>query len=159
MHSAFRPGIYLSHFPRVPAMDLRFEAFNTDSSHPSSIGGRYQYWEVIQKQGYTNRGQIFGDWAGREAKGGQVWLTYHLSGNEWIQLELRHHKNSKDFIPGGTTLNDVSLQVVKRVRPDMELRGDFTFERYKAPVYLPNQQTVTATTIQFTWFPERKVSF
>jgi hypothetical protein len=158
-HGTFRPGIYLSHFPGVPSLDMRVEAVNTDSSHPSSIGGRYQYYETIQRQGYTSRGQIFGDWAGREAKGGQAWLTYHLSGNEWIQLGVRHHKNSKDFIPGGTTLNDVSIQVVKRIRHDMELRGDFTFERYKAPVYFPGQQTVTATTIQFTWFPERKVSF
>jgi len=159
LHAGFRPGMYLSHFPGISSMDLRFEAVYTDSPHPSSVGGHYQYWEDIQKQGYTNHGQIFGDWAGREAKGGQAWLTYHLSGNEWIQLGVRHHKNSKDFIPGGTTLNDVNLQVVKRIRRDMELRGDFTFERYKAPVYLPGQQTVTATTIQFTWFPERKVSF
>jgi hypothetical protein len=158
-HGAFRPGIYLSHFPSIPKLDLRAEGVYTDSPHPSSIGGRYQYWEAIQTHGYTNNGQIFGDWAGREAKGGQAWLTYHLSGNEWIQLGVRHHKNSKDFIPGGTTLNDVNVQVVKRIRRDMELRGDFTFERYKAPVYFPNQQTVTATTIQFTWFPERKVSF
>ena len=35
-------------------MDLRFEAANTDSSHPSSLGGHYQYWEEIQTQGYTN---------------------------------------------------------------------------------------------------------
>jgi hypothetical protein len=159
-HGTFRPGIYLSHFPRVPSLDMRVEVVNTDSSHPgASFGGRYQYWELIQKQGYTNHGQIFGDWVGREGKGGQAWLTYHLSGNEWIQLGVRHQKNSKDFIPGGTTLNDVNLQVVKRIRHDMELRGDFTFERYKAPVYLPDQQTVTATTIQFTWFPERKVNF
>jgi hypothetical protein len=158
-HGTFRPGIYLSHFPGVPNMDLRVEAVNTDSSHPSSVGGLYQYWELMQKQGYTNRGQIFGDWAGREAKGGQAWLTYHLSGNEWIQLAVRRQKNSKDFIPGGTTLNDINLQVVKRIRPDIEIQGNFTFERYKAPVYLPAQQTVTATTIQFTWYPERKVSF
>jgi hypothetical protein len=158
-HSGFRPGIYLSHFPGLSSMDLRAEAAYTDSPHPSSIGGRYQYWEIIQTQGYTNHGQIFGDWVGREGKGGQAWLTYHLSGNEWVQLGVRHQKNAKDFIPGGTTLNDVNVQVVKRVRHDMELRGDVTFERYKAPVYFPDQQTVTATTIQFTWFPERKVSF
>jgi hypothetical protein len=158
-HGTFRPGIYLSHLPRLPMMDLRFEVVNTDSSHPSSIGGRYQYWEVIQTQGYTNHGQIFGDWAGREGKGGQAWLTYHLSGNEWIQAGMRHHKVSKDFVPFGTTLNDINLQVVKRFRHDLELKGDFTFEQYKAPVYMSGKQTVTATTFQLTWYPERKVSF
>ncbi len=44
--------------------------------------------DPIQKQAYTNKGNILGDWIGREAKGGQAWLTYHLSGNEWVQLEV-----------------------------------------------------------------------
>jgi hypothetical protein len=158
-HGCFRPGLYLSHVPGIPRLDARFEATDTDSSYPLSIGGRYQYWEVIQVQGYTNNGQIFGDWIGREGKGGQGWLTYHLSGNEWIQLELRNQKNAKDFIPGGTTLNDATFRVVKRIGKDLEINGAFTFERYKAPIYLPGAQTVTATTIQLTWFPERRVNF
>ncbi len=158
-HGSFRPGLYMSHLPHLPMMDLRVEAVNTDSSHPSSVGGHYQYWEILQRQGYTNNGQIFGDWAGRESKGGQAWLTYHLSGNEWIQAGMRHQKAAKDFIPGGTTLNDFNLQVVKRLGRNVEMKGDFTFERYKAPVYLPGLQTVTATTFQLTWYPERKVSF
>jgi hypothetical protein len=159
LHGAFRPGLYLSHFPGVSKLDLRAEAVNTDSSHPGSLGGHYQYWEAVQVQGYTNNGQLFGDWAGRESKGGQAWLTYHFSGNEWAQLGVRRQKASKDFIPGGTTLSDVTLEVVKRLKPDLELRGNFTFERYKAPIYLPGTQTVTATTFQLTWFPERKVNF
>jgi hypothetical protein len=145
--------------PRIPKLDVRFEAVDTDSSYPSSLDGRYQYWEDIQVEGYTNNGQIFGDWIGREGKGGQAWTTYHLSGNEWIQLEMRHQKNSKDFIPGGTTLNDISFQVVKRLGNDLEIKGDFTYERYKAPIYLPGMQNVTATTVQVTWFPTRRVSF
>ena len=159
LHGTFRPGLYLSHVPSVPKLDVRVEGIDTDSSHPSSIGGRYQYWEVIQVQGYTNNGQLFGDWVGREDKGGQAWLTYHLSGNEWLQASMRHQKASKDFITGGTTLNDINFQAVKRFGPDIEVRGDFTFERYKAPVYLPGEQTVRSTSIQFTWFPNRKVSF
>ena len=159
LHGTFRPGLYLSHVPRIPKVDMRVEGIDTDSSHPSSIGGRYQYWEYIQRQGYTNNGQLFGDWVGREDKGGQAWLTYHLSGNEWIQASMRHQKASKDFIPGGTTLNDINFQAVRRFGPDFEVKGDFTFERYKAPVYLPGMQTVTSTSIQFTWFPNRKVSF
>ena len=158
-HGCFRPGLYLSHVPRIPKLDVRFEAVDTDSSYPSSLDGRYQYWEDIQVEGYTNNGQIFGDWIGREGKGGQAWTTYHLSGNEWIQLEMRHQKNSKDFIPGGTTLNDISFQVVKRLGNDLEIKGDFTYERYKAPIYLPGMQNVTATTVQVTWFPTRRVSF
>lgn len=159
LHGAYRPGLYLSHVPSIPNLDIRAEAVNTDSSHPNSIGGRYQYWETVQKQGYTNKGQLFGDWIGREDKGSQAWITYHLSGNEWIQASVRNQKASKDFIPGGTTLRDLNFQVVKRLGRDLEIRGDFTYERYKAPIYLPGEQTVTNTSIQLTWFPNRNVSF
>jgi len=171
LHGAFRPGLYLSHVPGVPKLDVRVEGVDTDSSAcyylngptkpctDMSIGGLYQYWETIQKQGYTNNGQLFGDWVGREDKGGQGWITYHLSGNEWLQVGVRNQKASKDFIPGGTTLNDINFQAVKRIGKDFEINGNFTYERWKAPIYLPGQQTVTTTTIRLTWFPERKVSF
>lgn len=157
--AAWRPGVYLSHFPALQRLDLRVEAASTDPPITNSKKGRFMYWEVIQRQGYTNQGQIFGDWIGREGKGGQGWITYHLSGNEWIQLSVRNQKAEKDFIPGGTTLNDINVQTVKRFGRDIEIVCNFTFERWKAPIYLPGQQTVTATTIQFTWFPARKVGF
>ena len=59
----------------------------------------------------------------------------------------------------GTTLNDINLQVVKRIGKDIEVNGAFAYEHWKAPIYLPGQQTVTTTTIQVTWFPEKKISF
>jgi hypothetical protein len=158
-HACFRPGLYLSHAPGIPKLDVRAEAVYTDPPTHNYTGGVYEYWEVIQRQGYTNKGQIFGDWIGREGKGGQGWITYHLSGNEWIQAGVRRQKAAKDFIPGGTTLSDINFQAVKRIGNDFEIDGSFAYERWKAPIYLPGQQTVTTTTIQLTWFPERKISF
>jgi hypothetical protein len=183
--AAMRPGIYLSHFPGVPKLDLRVEAATTDpvSSTPSTRKyGHFMYWEQIEKQGYTNQGQLFGDWIGREDKGGQAWLTWHLSGNEWIQVNARNQKATKDFIPGsatidnqtspppcyvntpclengGATLNDLGFQVVKRIGKDIEINGNFTVEHWTAPIYMTGQQTVTNTDIQITWFPNRKVNF
>jgi hypothetical protein len=169
--ASWRPGIYLSHVPGIPQLDVRVEAVSTDPPITNSNGGRFMYYETIQKQGYTNQGQLFGDWIGREDKGGQGWITYHLSGNEWLQIGLRNQKAAKDFIPGGTTyvpgtttyplggttLNDISFQVVKRIGKEFEVDGNFAYERWKAPIYLSGQQTVTTTTIQLTWFPERKL--
>jgi hypothetical protein len=140
------------------------------------------YYESIQKQGYTNQGQLFGDWIGREGKGGQAWITYHLSGNEWLQVGLRNQKATSYFIPGsttqtipanshkcpvgypcllpgGTTLNDINFQAVKRIGKNFEVNGNFALEQWKAPIYLPGRQTVTTTTVQLTWFPQRKLSF
>ncbi|MGA3371127.1 MAG: capsule assembly Wzi family protein [Terracidiphilus sp.] len=191
--AAYRPGLYLSHVPGIPKLDVRVEAASTDpssSDHPTppqgpsypSHYGQFMYYEGIQKQGYTNKGQLFGDWIGREDKGGQAWITYHLSGNEWLQVGLRNQKATGYFIPGstdptytgtpcsakspclppgGTTLNDINFQAVKRIRKDFEIDGSFAYEKWKAPIYVEagGQQTVTTTTIQLTWFPERKVSF
>jgi hypothetical protein len=157
--AAWRPGLYLSHVPGVAKLDLRVEAVSTDPPVKTSKGGRFMYWESIQRQGGTNQGQIFGDWIGREAKGGQAWATYHLSGNEWIQVSVRLQKAERDFIPGGTTLNDINFQAVKRVGKDFEVNGKFAFEHWKVPIYRSGQQTVSTTTIQLTWYPERKTSF
>ena len=172
--ASWRPGLYLSHVPGIPRLDLRVEAASTDPPIAIVIpGGHFMYYEGVQQQGYTNQGQLFGDWIGRDDKGGQGWITYHLSGNEWIQISVRNQKAAKEFIPGGTTyipgtttyplggttLNDISFQVVKRIGKDFEVNGNFAYERWKAPIYLSGQQTVTTTTIQLTWFPERKINF
>jgi hypothetical protein len=160
------PGLYLSHVPGAPKLDIRAEAGYTDPPTSSSQGGKLMYWEVIQVQGYTNKGRNFGPWIGREGKGGQAWITYHISGNEWILASYRNFKVAKDFVPGGVTLNDVNFQVVKRIGHDFEVNGAFAYEGWKAPIYntgVPvypaDQHTVTTTTIQLKWFPERKLSF
>ena len=157
--AAVRPGIYLSHVPGIPKLDLRVEGASTDPPTNRSTGGQFMYFEEIEKQGYTNQGQLFGDWIGREDKGGQAWITYHLSGNEWLQVSVRNQKAVNNFIPGGTTLNDIAFQAVKRIGKDFEINGRFAVEHYKAPIYLPGEQTVTTTNIQLTWFPQRKVSY
>ena len=164
--AAVRPGLYLSHVPGLAKLDLRIEGAST--APPVKIGtypnlalpsGHFMYYEAIEKQGYTNQGQLFGDWIGREDKGGQAWLAYHLSGDEWLQVSARNQKATTDFIPGGTTLNDIAFQAVKRIGKDLEIDGSFTVEHWKAPIYLPGEQTVTTTNIRLTWFPQRKVSF
>jgi len=157
--AAWRPGLYLSHVPGLAKLDVRAEAATTDPPITNSNGGRFMYYEYIEKQGYTNQGQMFGDWIGREAKGGQAWATYHLSGNEWVQASVRTQKAAKDFIAGGTTLNNFEFQAVKRIGREFEIDGRFIFEHWKAPIYMTGQQTVTATTIQLTWRPDRKISF
>jgi len=159
-HACIRPGLYLSHVPGIAKLDIRVEAVSTDPPTRESQGGTFEYYEHIQRQGYTNQGQLFGDWIGREDKGGQGWITYHLSGNEWLQISLRNQKAAKDFIPGGTTLNDISFQAVKRIGKEIELNGSFSYERWKAPIYPTGVPTypaaphsVTTTNIQLTWSP------
>jgi hypothetical protein len=158
-HASIRPGLFLSHVPGLPRLDLRVEAASTDPPTGASQGGQYMYYEFIEKEGYTNQGQIFGDWIGREDKGGQAWATWHLSGNEWIQASVRRQKAAKDFIPGGTTLTEFQVQAVKRVGREFELSGSFAAEGWKAPSYLAGLQTNTVTKIQLTWLPQDRMRF
>jgi hypothetical protein len=164
--AAWRPGIYLSHFPGVAKLDLRVEGASTDPPVSRSSGGQFMYYEGVQREGYTNKGQLFGDWIGREDKGVQGWLTYHLSGNELVQVAYRNQKSDKDFIKGGTTLNDIDFKAVKRIGRNFEVNGNFKYEHWLAPMYPTGvatnpatRQTVTSTTIQLTWFPKNKISF
>jgi hypothetical protein len=152
--AAYRPGLFLSQFPHLPKLDLRVEAASTDTSTLRSLGGEFNYFEGIQVQGYTNKGFIMGDWIGREAKGGQAWLTYHLSGDEWVQLEYLNKKTPKDFVPGGTTQNQFKVDVVKRLGHNVSLDAWLQYERWKAPIYMPGAQNDTTIAAQFTWYPK-----
>jgi hypothetical protein len=159
--AAYRPGLYISHLPMAPKIDFRIEGVSTDCSTLICQGGSGNYREVIELQGYTNKGFIFGDWVGREAKGGQAWLTYHMSGNEWVQLEYLTKKTPKDFIPGGVSQNDFKVSVVQRLTPDVEMNAWLQFESWKAPVpvngvnlNLTGGQRDTVVAAQFTWYPK-----
>ena len=120
-----------------------------------------------------------GDWIGREAKGGQAWLTWHLSGNEWVQAEYMHKQTPGDFIPGacngipgtcnpnaatqtygpgGTTQNQFRVDVVKRIGPDVEVYGWYQHERWVAPIYMTGVQSDNTVTVQVTFFPKLKTN-
>jgi hypothetical protein len=156
--AGYRPGIYLSRFPGARRLDLRVEGVSTDCATLVCQNGNNEYTETIQKQAYTNNGSILGDWIGREAKGGQAWLTWHLSGNEWVQVEYLNKKTPKDFIPGGTTQNQLRLEVVKRIGRDVEVDGWFQHEGWKAPIYLAGGQGNNTVSVQVTWFPKLRTS-
>lgn len=152
--AAYRTGLYISQFPKLHKLDFRMEGVTTDPGVSRSNAGQFNYFEIVQLQGYTNKGYIMGDWIGREAKGGQAWLTYHLSGNEWVQIEYLNKKTPKDFIAGGTTQNQFKVSVVKRLGEDLELNGWVQYEQWKAPIYKTGLQKDTTAAVQFTWFPK-----
>jgi Capsule assembly protein Wzi len=154
--SGVHPGIYLARVPGIQNLDLRVEGANTDTVSTSVEKGQFLYWEGVQKQGPTNKGILVGDWVGRQGKGGQAWLTYHLSPQEDIEVTYRKAKASNDFIPGGTTQNDYSVQICKRMLKDIEIRGSLQHETWRAPIYKAGLQQDTGAAIQITWFLENR---
>ena len=152
--SGIRPGIYLAQFPGLHKLDLRVEGVNTDPPTGRSIHGSFLYWEAVQKQAYTNKGFIFGDWIGRESKGGQAWLTYHLSGNEYLQVNYRRAKAAKDFIDSGTTQNDYTFAAIKRLGKNVEVNAWLQYEQWKAPLIRTGGQSDVSTAVAITWYPK-----
>jgi hypothetical protein len=152
-HAAINPGIYISHFPGAPKLDFRAEAVSTDPPTPHSQGGGYIYWEVVYRDVYTNKGNLFGNWIGREGKGGQAWLTYWLSPQERIQLSYRNAKSAKDFVPGGTTQNLIAANAILRVKKDVELNALAQYEHWTVPVLSPNRKSDVTASVQMTWYP------
>jgi hypothetical protein len=157
--SGVRPGIYLSHFPALTHLDLRVEGASTDPVSDANAAGDFLYTETVQKQGTTNKGFMFTDWMGRDSKGGQAWLTYHLSPSENIQFMYRNAKADQKFIKFGTTQNDFQVSVVKRVMKDIEIRGWVQQEEWKAPIYKPGKQSDTLAAAQITWYPKESKTF
>ena len=151
--AAVTPGIYLSHFPKLPHVDLRAEAVSTDPVS-STQGGQFLYWEVEYPDGYTNKGNFLGTWIGREGKGGQAWLTDWLSPKEYIQLGYRNAKVSKTFIPGGTTQNDINIKAVLRLKDNLELNAFGQAEFWKVPALASGPQHDFTGSIQLTYFPK-----
>jgi hypothetical protein len=159
--SAVNPGIYLSHFPGLTHLDMRVEGVSTDPVSDSQANGNFLWWETIQRQGTTLNGSLFNTWMGRDGKGGQAWLTYHLSPNEDIQFNYRNAKADQKFIPGGTTQNVYGGEVTKRFLKDkdLEVKGWFQYERWKAPIYKPGLQTDTVLAVQIKWYPKKAKIF
>ena len=150
--SGLRPGFYIARLPGLPRMDFRAEGTTTNPHDPESNNGRLLLWENIEKQGYTNKAFILGDWIGREATGGQAWLTWHLRPDQQIQLQYRTAKVAHDFIPGGTTQNDLSAEFVLRpVRP-LEIKTTLQGEFWKAPLIAQSRQKDFVGTVQLTYF-------
>ena len=154
--AAYRTGIFLSQIPGMRRLDLRVEGASTDPKVSVSSNGEFFYREAIQLQGYTNKGFLFGDQIGREGKGGNAYLTYHLSGSEWVQAEYMNKKNDKDFV-SGTTQNQFKLQVVKRfMHNDLEVNAWVQYEGWKAPLYVTGKQNDTTGAFQITYYPGLK---
>jgi hypothetical protein len=151
--AGYHPGIYFARFPGLEHLDLRVEGASTDTVSASVESGQFLYWENVQRQGPTNKGFLVGDWVGRQGKGGQAWLTYHLSPQEEVHVMYRNAKASSDFIPGGTTQNDFEFYACKRILKDYEIRGSLQYENWKAPIYRSGAQSDAVGTLQITWFP------
>ena len=67
--AAVTSGFYLSHFPKIPKLDLRAEGLYTDPPAGTPIEQHgFFYINDRFKSGYTNDGTLIGSWTGAKGK-------------------------------------------------------------------------------------------
>jgi membrane-associated phospholipid phosphatase len=151
--AAVNPGIYLSHFPKLPKLDLRIEGVNTNTPS-SSRNGHFVYFDDFYHDLSTNKNNIIGSWIGREGQGFQGWSTYWFSARSSLQFGYRRAKIAPDFIPRGETFNDASVQLSFWVRKDFNIVASTQYENWIAPVLSPAAQTNWTSTIGINFQPK-----
>ena len=151
--AALNPGFYLTHFPKLPKLDLRVEGLTTNRFVSPSFGGYFFYYEVVYRNLYLNNSNLIGSWIGREATGYAAWTTYTISPVSNIQLGYRAMKIATDYIPGGTTQQMGNLAATLRVRKELEFKGFLQYESWLVPVLNANRQSDFTASVQLTWFP------
>jgi hypothetical protein len=158
VQGVYHPGIYLSRFPGLQHLDLRLEGATTDSSAAGArqANGQFFYWEEIQRQGPTSEGFLMGDPIGRTGKGGQAWMTWHLSPKDYVGASYRRAKSSPQFLRGGTTQNEYAFTVRKWFAKRFQVEGLVQYENWKVPLYMSGSHSDTMTSVKFTWYPPRR---
>jgi membrane-associated phospholipid phosphatase len=153
--SVWRAGLYFSHLPGLEKLDLRTEGVYSDNPIGGAVGPGYFYFNGTWRNGYTNDGQLIGNWIGRAGQGAQAWATYHFNPRELLQLNFRHQKVSREFLPGGGTLTNASVRGDLWVHSYMSLSSTFQYETWKFPILSQRSQSDVSTSIQFSFSPSQ----
>jgi hypothetical protein len=158
--AAFAPGIYLTHFPNLPNLDLRLEAAYTDTPkvwtpprQPLAAFGQFNYWDSFYHDLYTNEGNLIGSPVGREGHSYQAWTTYHASARNWIQFGYRHTTAAPDFIPGGGNINDASVNANWWIRNNVNVTALLQYEKWNFPLLASTPQTNWTSSVGISFYP------
>jgi hypothetical protein len=150
---AMDPGIYVPQIPGARKLDLRIEGVNTDLP---GLVGPYFYANAHYPQGYTNYGQIFGSWVGRQGSGGQASSTYWFSAHNKACVSYRTMTADKTFLQGGH-LNDFSGKITWMLRPNVELTAMSQYESWNFPLIKPGAQSDVTTSFGVRIFPKTRL--
>jgi membrane-associated phospholipid phosphatase len=150
--AAMNPGLYMPQIPGIPKLDFRAEGVYTDLPAGLLFSG-FNYFNVRYLDGYTNRGQLMGNWVGRQGHGMQFWSTYWAGPQNKIQIGYRKQSVDPDFLKGGD-LQDVSARADWKLRRDLDLSASVQYERWNFPLLSSTRQSNVATSIQLTYRPK-----
>ncbi len=146
-------GLYLPQFPGLPKLDFRAEGVFTDvSGLHTGVPGR-NYTNGVYDSGYTNYGDIIGNWVGREGRGVQLWTTYWFSPQNKIQLGYRHQGVNPDFLQGGR-LDDISLRSDLTAGKSLMVSGVIQHEKWSFPLLSVDTKSNLSISLTITYRPK-----
>jgi len=154
----FRPGIYVTHFPGVPKLDLHVEVASTESPGFFNLGGpnkgNLNYWNQTYRDGYTNEGNLIGNTVGRMGRTIQGWLTYWMSPTTTLQFSAKGSSVSANFIPGGGDWQDYALQMQTYTRSGLYLKSQVQYEHIsRYPLLFNGPQSNVSAILELGFAP------
>lgn len=152
--AAWLGGIYIPRLPKVPKMDFRAEGVYTDPPIGGNVGSGFFYYNPTYISGFTNSGNLMGNWVGREGQGVQGWTSYWFTPRNKLTFECRHLKVSHEFIPEGGTMTDGSVRADVWVRSSFSLSASVQYETWNFPVIAPSKQSNITSSVQLTFWPK-----
>ncbi|HTZ84799.1 MAG TPA: capsule assembly Wzi family protein [Candidatus Acidoferrales bacterium] len=152
--AAWLAGIYIPRLPRLSKMDLRIEGVYTDPPIGGNVGSGFFYYNPTWISGFTNAGNLMGNWVGRQGQGVQAWTTYWFTARNKLQFEFRHLKVSHEFIPNGGTLADASVRADLWVHSSFSLSAAVQYEAWTYPVISSTRQANVSSMLQLTFWPK-----
>jgi len=150
------PGIYMPQFPKLHNLELRAEGIHEPLTNEFAPGFVY-YGLRRYRSGYTNDGNLLGNWVGRAGRGGQAWLTYSFSPRTRLQFQYRLQEVSHKFIEGGR-LGDYAALADFALSPKLSLSGSLQYEQWRFPVLSPARQSNITASVQLTFHPHWRLT-
>ena len=152
--AAVSPGLYVSQLPRIPKLDLRFETVSTQSLTATDRTGGFLYFNVDYHDSNLNKGFLYGNSTGRDARSYQGWTSYHFSPTATLQLSFRQLKVGNGFLPGGGTQTDAIGRFDWRVSSEWSFDSLVQYERWLIPSLRSTSQKDISASIQLTYHPK-----
>lgn len=149
----FRPGIYITRFPRLPKLDFHLEAASTESPFVANPG-YLNYWNYTYRDGYTNNGNLIGDTVGRGGRSIQCWFNYWIAARHTLQFTYKHNTVSPNFVPQGGAWQDYGLRHELQLRSGFYLKSQLQYEHIsRYPLLFSHSQSNTTAVVELGFVP------
>jgi membrane-associated phospholipid phosphatase len=161
----WRPGIYITRFPKLPKLDLHVDSVSTeqpgfsfDSFYTGGPANRgvFNYFNQAYHDGYTNGGFLIANSVGRDGRAFQGWLTYWLSPSNSLQVRYKKSSVAAEFIPGGGAWQDYSVHNEMHLRSHFYIKTELQYEHISRYPLLFNGPQTNITAILEVGFSPRE---